>query len=55
MRGHIMTFLGALAGIALAASPALASAASVPEPSSLTLVAVGAGAVGLYKLLRRRR
>jgi PEP-CTERM motif-containing protein len=47
-------FLGSVAlGVFLGASPAFASTAPVPEPSSLALV--GIGALSLYAFLKRKR
>jgi hypothetical protein len=57
MRHHLVRLISVAAGILVAATPALAAIPDirVAEPSSLTVFALGIGAAGLYKLLRRRR
>jgi hypothetical protein len=52
---RLMNLIGAAAGFALVASPALAGVvAPVPEPTSIALLAAGIGGVALAKFRRRK-
>jgi len=53
---RLMSLIGAAAGFALVASPALAAVAAVPvpEPTSIALLAAGIGGVAVAKFRRRK-
>jgi len=53
---RLMSLIGAAAGFALVASPALAGAAvvPVPEPTSMALLVAGIGGVAVAKFRRRK-